>query len=191
MPARLFIHKKRKSLGQDTWDEGMENGQKRRCLGSFDYTDGNKFSETYPSHQEIRWEDDMNDDNDVDFCNSRQIPMESNNNNYNLPNPLLNGNMEQSSPVSNGSDHQVSQKEEPSALMNGCEMEFDYSDEAITPAASTTSSTYYEQLNVILGPADRFCVGGTLIHRPGLNRSYCKPSWDAMTDMRPYVSDYY
>ena len=33
--------------------------------------------------------------------------------------------------------------------------------------------------------------GGDFIHRPGLNRSYCKPSWDAMTDMRPYVSDYY
>ncbi|XP_014790856.2 uncharacterized protein LOC106884136 isoform X1 [Octopus bimaculoides] len=58
-------------------------------------------------------------------------------------------------------------------------------------SSSSSTPTYYQKFNTTLGPADRFCVGGAFGYHLGLNRSYCKPSWDAIADMRTYVSDYY
>ncbi|KAL3842405.1 hypothetical protein ACJMK2_020440 [Sinanodonta woodiana] len=38
---------------------------------------------------------------------------------------------------------------------------------------------------------DKFCIGGDYSPRSGQVRCLCRPSWEGLLDVRPYVSDYY
>ncbi|GAB1608482.1 putative uncharacterized protein DDB_G0291608 isoform X1 [Argonauta hians] len=191
MPTKYFIQNKRKSFDQEFFADCTQNDQKRQCLGLLNY-DRSEWKQKEPVTK-LDATHDMMEENmeEVEVTNGCGI-MQLENSNCSISN--INGNNNSSSSFLL---HSHQHQETAFTDFTSCDdnkfvsqnSDFKPTEAVSSPPSSTPS--YYQKLNTTLGPADRFCVGGAFGYQLGLNRSYCKPSWDAIADMRTYVSDYY